>query len=205
MYDIEYNKNKIINGYFDTADEKWKLIKEINELYAVSSLGRIMSMRDGRIMKTVVRSGYEDVILTNESKQQKSFLVHRLVAQAFIPNPNNYPIINHKDENPLNNNMNNLEWCTFSYNNTYNNIHIKNGEKRKGRPAHNKYKSIDKNKILYVYSQKGELQKEYSSIGECAKYISDLFNKKYTSVYNKIWQVTKGLINSYLGYKFVYK
>lgn len=205
MYDIEYNKNKIINGCFDTANEKWKLIKEINELYAVSSLGRIMSMRDGRIIKTVVRSGYEDAILTNESKQQKSFLVHRLVAQAFIPNPNNYPIINHKDENSLNNNMNNLEWCTFSYNNTYNNIHIKNGKKRKGRPAHNKYKSVDKNKVLYVYSQEGELQKEYSSIGECAKYISDLFNKKYTSVYNKIWQVTKGLINSYLGYKFVYK
>ena len=68
-----------------------------------------------------------------------------------------------------------------------------------------KYKSIDKNKKLYVYSQEGELQKEYSSIGECAKYISDSFNKKYTSVYNKIWQVTKGLINSYLGYKFVYK
>ncbi len=205
MYNIEYNKNKIINGCFDTANEKWKLIKEINELYAVSSLGRIMSMRDGRIMKTVVRSGYENAILTNESKQQKSFLVHRLVAQAFIPNPNNYPIINHKDENSLNNNVNNLEWCTFLYNNTYNNIHIKNGEKRKGRPAHNKYKSLDKNKVLYVYSQEGELQKEYSSIGECAKYISDLFNKKYTSVYNKIWQVTKGLINSYLGYKFVYK
>lgn len=207
MYDIECNKNKIINGCFDTVNEKWKLIKEINELYAVSSLGRIMSMRDGRIMKTVVRSGYENAILTNELKQQKSFLVHRLVAKAFIPNPNNYPIINHKDVNPLNNNVDNLEWCSFLYNNIYDEANKKRGDKLKGRIAHNKYKSSgkNKNKILYMYSLNNELQKDYSSIGECAKYLSNAFNKEYKTVYYMIWRVTKGERKSYLGYRFVYE
>lgn len=51
--------------------------------------------------------------------------VHRLVAYNFIPNPNNYPIINHKDENRSNNNISNLEWCTVSYNNTYNDAHLR--------------------------------------------------------------------------------
>lgn len=45
--------------------------------------------------------------------------IHRLVAEAFIPNPNNYPCINHKDENPSNNNIDNLEWCTYKYNANY--------------------------------------------------------------------------------------
>ena len=50
----------------------------------------------------------------------KQGLLHRLVAEAFIPNPDNLPCINHKDENPLNNRADNLEWCSYKYNNEYN-------------------------------------------------------------------------------------
>lgn len=52
-------------------------------------------------------------------ENKKNYLVHRLVASAFLPNPNNYPIINHKDENPQNARVENLEWCDSKYNNNY--------------------------------------------------------------------------------------
>ena len=54
-----------------------------------------------------------------KNKVMKTCLLHRLVAEAFLKNPNNYPCINHKDENKENNNVDNLEWCTHQYNNTY--------------------------------------------------------------------------------------
>lgn len=197
----------ILNGLYDSDIEKWKLISKTNNLYAVSTLGRIMSMRDGRIMKTTITNKGYELVITHVDGKQKGYTVHRLVAEAFLPNENNYPVINHKDENPLNNNVNNLEWCSSSYNNTYNDIHIKSGIKRRGRIAHNKYKSSgkNKNKILHMYSLNNELQKDYSSIGECAKYLSNAFNKEYKTVYYMIWRVTKGERKSYLGYRFVYE
>lgn len=51
--------------------------------------------------------------------EQKNYLVHRLVAEAYLPNPNDLPLINHKDENKENNALPNLEWCTYEYNNSY--------------------------------------------------------------------------------------
>ena len=62
--------------------------------------------------------GYSYVVLHKNGKS-KTTLVHRLVAMAFIPNPENKPMVNHKDENPLNNCVDNLEWCTASYNANY--------------------------------------------------------------------------------------
>jgi hypothetical protein len=59
------------------------------------------------------------VTICLDNKRRKNLLVHRLVAKAFIPNPKEYPIVNHKDENKSNNHMDNLEWCTYEYNNNY--------------------------------------------------------------------------------------
>ena len=107
--------------------EQWKDIPNYEGLYQISNLGRVKSFRhstkhrweDEYIIKpSIANNGYYQVTLYNNTVRHK-FLVHRLVAQAFIPNPNEYPQVNHKDENRLNNSADNLEWCTAEYNNAY--------------------------------------------------------------------------------------
>ena len=118
-------------------DEIWKDIEGFEGLYQVSNFGRVKCLEHkcpGRYgLRTVkehlmvqVRGskGYSYVSLSNMDRG-RTFTVHRLVAKAFIPNPDNLPCVNHKDENKANNNVNNLEWCTSLYNNTYNNVHLK--------------------------------------------------------------------------------
>lgn len=73
------------------------------------------------IKGTIDNDGYLKVTLRSEDIEIQT-CIHRLVAYTFIPNPNNYPVINHKDENKLNNNVDNLEWCTSEYNNSYGTI-----------------------------------------------------------------------------------
>lgn len=98
-------------------------------LYQISNSGRVKSLKryvphfKGGLkvvperMKTIFyqKDGRPRVELSKGNLNRK-FFVYRLVAQAFIPNPNNYPCINHKDENPANNSIENLEWCTYKYN-----------------------------------------------------------------------------------------
>ena len=101
--------------------EIWKDITGYEGLYQVSNLGRVKSLKNDKekILKPVISSkGYLFVNLCKQGKQ-KPTNIHRIVAKAFIPNPNNLPIINHKDEDKTNNCVNNLEWCTYQYNNTY--------------------------------------------------------------------------------------
>ena len=105
-------------------------IKGYEGLYKISNKGEVISLSKNsgflklkeRTMKPTIKSnGYLEVKLTNDNKI-KHFYIHRLVAEHFIPNPNNYPQINHKDKNPANNNVDNLEWCDNSYNVIYSNI-----------------------------------------------------------------------------------
>lgn len=192
----------ILNGLCDSDIEKWKLISKTNNLYAVSTLGRIMSMRDGRIMKTTITNKGYELVITHVDGKQKGYTVHRLVAEAFLPNENNYPVINHKDENPLNNNVNNLEWCSSSYNNTYNDIHIKNGIKRRGRPAHNKMKTTKKyeNKEVLMLTKNNEIIKIFNTVSEASHYISELYGDKQATALSKIWNVIHNKTKTYLGY-----
>lgn len=87
-------------------------------LYAVTEDGKVWSYRKNRWMKIDYSTGYGTVGLAKD-KQYKAHYVHRLVAQAFIPNPLNYPIVNHKNEDKTKNEVDNLEWCNHSYNNSY--------------------------------------------------------------------------------------
>ena len=107
--------------------EQWKDIPGYEGLYQISNTGKVKSFKkptkfncpDEFILKnTVANNGYVQVTLYKSAEKHK-FLVHRLVAEAFIPNPNNFPQINHKDENTENNCVDNLEWCSAKYNNSY--------------------------------------------------------------------------------------
>jgi hypothetical protein len=101
--------------------ETWKAIDGFEGLYEISNLGRVKSLRSGRMMKPYDNGkGYQKVELSKDGKVER-FYIHRLVAMAFIPNsrPLIDTLVNHKDENPGNNRVENLEWCNYNYNLTY--------------------------------------------------------------------------------------
>lgn len=125
--------------------EIWKDIVGYEKLYQVSNLGRVRSydrevtykngtvhVHKGRILKTATnKSGYLQINLYRNGTQ-KVCLVHRLVAMAFLPNPDNLPCVNHKDENRSNSHVDNLEWCTHEYNSNYSHTGTKaNKDRRK--------------------------------------------------------------------------
>lgn len=100
--------------------EIWKDIPEYEGLYQVNQWGDIYSLISNKRLKySISNDGYKQYNLFNKGKR-KVMLAHRAVALAFIPNPNNYPVVNHKDENKENCYVDNLEWCDVLYNNTYN-------------------------------------------------------------------------------------
>lgn len=95
--------------------EEWKDIKGFEGLYQVSNYGNVRSLITAKILKTF-NNGYGYLCVSIKSKHYK---IHRLVAEAFIPNPNNLPQVNHKSEIKTDNKVDNLEWCTNKYNARY--------------------------------------------------------------------------------------
>lgn len=103
----------------------WKSIEEYEGLYVISDLGGVLSCErygsDGRLLQErklkggCYPNGYEYVCLRKHGKN-RNFMIHRLVAEAFVPNNDGLPCINHKDGNKHNNDIKNLEWCTHSQN-----------------------------------------------------------------------------------------
>lgn len=79
----------------------------------------------GKTLKKNSIEGYPSVSLTRDGKSE-NVLIHMLVAKTFIPNPNNYPVVNHKDTNKTNNYVSNLEWCTYKHNNIHAVYHGRN-------------------------------------------------------------------------------
>lgn len=144
--------------------ETWKPIKDYEELYKISNDGRIKSFHNGRerIMKLNPHTkGYLKVQLSFNGTIKAKY-IHRLVAQAFIPNPNNYPQVNHKDENKSNNCVSNLEWCD----NQYNINHATANQRRIKSLTNNKYTS----KKVFQYTLEGQLIKIWCSVGECQRH-----------------------------------
>ena len=102
----------------------WKDIPGFEGKYQVSNTGQVRTLNYKRTGQTKILKqgigthGYK-IINLYKNHSSKTYTVHRLVAQAFIPNPNNYPVVNHKDENKHNNAVWNLEWASYSYNINY--------------------------------------------------------------------------------------
>lgn len=182
--------------------ELWKDIKNYEGLYQVSNMGRIKSLKriikykngrnqvyNSKILKPLSYKDKYLKIVLYKNKIGKTFAIHRLVAQAFIPNPYNYPVINHKDENKHNNKVDNLEWCTVKYNNNYKNV--------RGRAVKTRKKNLIKNKKIYVYNLQGKKVKEFNTIIQACDWlgkpnakthISECLNNKRKTAYNYKWE-----------------
>ena len=178
-------------------EEIWKDIKDYEGCYQVSNLGRIKSLerkvrgkspQSLQIVKEKIRvlshttEGYTYVVLAKNGKN-KTFLVHRLVAEAFIPNPNNLKCVNHKDENKQNDCADNLEWCTYSYNNTYKDIHLRRNMDNTTR------------KIIQYDLDMNEI-KRWNSIAEASKF--------YNIQQSNIISCCKGKRTHCAGFKWRY-
>lgn len=153
-------------------EEIWKIVDECPN-YSVSNLGRVKNNKTNKLMKpNYGKDKYHRVELSG-----KKFLVHRLVAKAFIPNPDNLPAINHKDSVRNNNVVENLEWCTIEYNTRY------------SLPRHTE---VTGKKILQIDSN-GNVVKEWESISEAARQL------------NIPRYVIHGCCNNNSGFDFKYK
>lgn len=152
----------------DLPNEVWKDIKDYENLYKISNYGRVKSLEritycgnrlKPRILKSSINKyGYECIYLTKYAKT-KTLSVHRLVGIAFMPNEKNLPEINHKDENKLNNHVDNLEWCTHKYNSSYGT-----------RVARIIPKTIDKTRTeVDQYTLDGKFLKTWYSMNEASR------------------------------------
>ena len=126
------------------------------EGYKITSEGVVIG-KSGKPLNPMDYNGYKRVDLYVNKKHNRMF-VHRLVALAFIPNPNNYPIINHKDEDPSNNDVSNLEWCTKAYNNAYGTRGLRTGKTQLNR--------ADCSKAVVQFTLDGEYVMTYPSAKE---------------------------------------
>ena len=141
--------------------------------YEIYEDGRIYSYKSNKFLKPfLTNTGYLMVHLYSGGKRNRIH-VHRLVASAFIPNPKDYPIVNHKDEDKTNNRVSNLEWCTHRHNYLY-------GTAVERKVKHTDYKSDKFKKLAYAAGRKrwvkisqytidGHFVAEFSNIKEASK------------------------------------
>ena len=181
--------------------EIWKDIKDYENLYQGSNWGRVKSLdrwvKDtngslrfykGRILKPGTNTcGYLQVSLYKNGKE-KIFYVHRLVAEAFIPNPNNLPEVNHRDENKQNNSVENLEWCDRLYN-----VRYGTGIERQKKKQLNNIKT---SKTVVQYTLDGKFIREWKSTAECGR---NGYNQRHVS------ECCKGKIKKHKNFIWKYK
>lgn len=167
--------------------EIWKPVKNFESKYKISNFGRLYSLISKKIIKpTKCTNGYLEYQLANNGKRIIK-LVHRLVAETFIDNPNKLPQINHKNEIITDNRVENLEWCSAKYNANYGLRNYKCREKNK------KYF-----KAVAQFTKEGKLVGVYECIESAARavngdssYINRVCKGINKSAYNYKWQFIK--------------
>ena len=182
-----------------SREEIWKDIKGYEGLYQVSNFGEVCSsykykgIQKHLLHKGVNRCGYYIVSLRKD-KKDKTYLVHRLVAKAFLPNDTNQPVVNHIDGNKLNNNINNLEWCSHSHN-TKESFRL--GLSKVNKTMLGKVGGKCPNSVpVNQYTLDGIFIKRWDSSVDAMHY----FGLKY----NHISKCCRGIRHSYAGYKWRY-
>lgn len=181
--------------------EEWKTITGY-ENYEVSNSGRVRSKDrivnrkgkpvriTGQILKQFEGGSYMRVALyQGDRKSRKQFMVHRLVACAFVDNPLNLPCVNHKDENKFNNSADNLEWCTHQYNSNY-------GTSIERRVLHQNWDEISEkiSKPVLQIDLNGNLvnrfqsSKAYKKLGYNSSGVSKCCHGKLKSYRGYIWR-----------------
>lgn len=177
-------------------EEVWRPVKGYEEYYQVSNFGRVKSLNwDGTGVERIMtpckgKRGYMQVLF-NRNGIRATKTVHRLVAEAFIPNPNNFPYINHKNEDKTINFLWNLEWCTAKYNSNYGTCVERS---RDTRIKIGNYWNHNCRRKVIRYNEYSEV--EYESISEAAKQ-----NKCSESA---IGSCVRGKTKTSCGYKWKY-
>ena len=180
-------------------NEIWKDIEGYEGLYQVSNLGRVKSLarktgnqynKENILSKERTRKGYYRVQLT-KNKEHKHYPIHRLVAIAFIPNPDNLPCVNHKDENKGNNCVWNLEWCSKKYNNIYGSRIKAIANKLTGRT------NTKSSKTVLQYDRQGNLIQKWPSTAEIQRQLGIPSAHISMCCHNKI-KTARGYVWRYL-------
>lgn len=165
--------------------EIWKDIKDYKGLYQVSNLGNIKSLnynhtKKEKLLKTILQvDGYLGVNL-GKNGIRKRYRVHRLVAETFLENSDNLPVINHKDGNKLNNNIDNLEWCSVAYN-----------------TQHSYNIGLEKTKKVICYDIKNERAKVYKNVKELSNDLKLNINSIYGNI--RLNKPYKNYLFEYVG------
>ena len=169
-------------------EELWMPIRGFEDAYEVSNLGRVRTV-NGKIRKQqIARGGYLRVSLYGRDNKTYQRHVHRLVADAFIPNPHNLPQINHRDENKENNRADNLEWCSAQYNSTYG-----TRMERLKKSLHKPIAQYDKNGNLIAIHESLQAAakaigvKYVGGIGVAANRYIDKLGHHHKTAYGYVW------------------
>ena len=205
--------------------EIWKDFEDYEGKYQISNRGNVKSLNyrhtgKERILKPQKTGrGYLFVYLYKDGKAKK-YLVHRLVAEVFLDNPEGYTEVNHKDENKTNNNADNLEWCSRSYNCSYNDKAKKAGKKTSEKMRGRKLSEEHKKKIAEKLRGRKHSEEHIKKIAEkhCKpviaidkrtglklEFVSSIEAERETGISNSnICACCKGKINSCGGFYWMY-